>query len=668
MHAFWETALSNALLVAVLAFVVAVLSRIWRNPAGLHVLWVLVLVKLFTPPLLPVGVPLPIHGVDERIPLETVNHKTQDLVVEAPFQEPAVVTLNVGEVRVAKKAVGARNAKVANESQTPQWITLAAWVWGLGIVVIASAQTCRVVRFRKVLGGAQAPPADTCNVAERIGRRFGLRRVPKILMVPIRISPMVWCIGCRTRVILPTEFFERLAPDGQEAILTHELAHVRRRDHLVRFLELAATTLFWWHPVVWWAARSLRRLEDQCCDAMVVDNDPDAARTYANALVDALDFLSRKPVVAPLGVTAARPADSLARRIEMLKNHRTVARLTLGRLLLLAATAAVPMGLALSAQPPPAEKAPRADRKESSGPRAKTLTLKMTGKQDGRTGPWKRRIFRLNSVPAMDMAQTINDLLKAEEQLGRSPNASTIAVTFDLITNSIVVGGVSAEVDQVGQLIDQLDEAPKRVAIQMLIAQATSVRGGSSGSSKQGPERLERVVDLGVLDELVSIASIEKRLTELRESKRLKILGRPRIVTIDNQSAFIKTGIRQATADDAKSRSGGRTGKGDPQEAGLTVGVTPRVCPNGTVVMEIDVEVSELKSIDDGGAAGVSSSGKKVSLPRIVTTIAQTTVSVPQGLTVVLGGIMATPFAPDEELLIILTPRIVQLEAVPEAK
>ena len=59
--------------------------------------------------------------------------------------------------------------------------------------------------------------------------------------------------GCFCR----PSFFERLDATAQEAILAHELAHVRRKDHWVRLLELVVTTLFWWHPAVWWACRRI---------------------------------------------------------------------------------------------------------------------------------------------------------------------------------------------------------------------------------------------------------------------------------------------------------------------------------------------------------------------------------------------------------------------------
>jgi len=61
MNALWEIVLSNALLVVVLAAGVAVAGRFWKNPLGLHLLWLLVLLKFVTPPLMVIGLPLPLE-------------------------------------------------------------------------------------------------------------------------------------------------------------------------------------------------------------------------------------------------------------------------------------------------------------------------------------------------------------------------------------------------------------------------------------------------------------------------------------------------------------------------------------------------------------------------------------------------------------------------------
>ena len=218
-------------------------------------------------------------------------------------------------------------------------------------MLVASRRVFRIARFKRLLRHGRTPSSALLDVAESVRRRLRLGRVPEIRLLPVCVSPLVWSLGGRPRVFLPSELFERLDEAAQEAILAHELAHIRRGDHWVRLLETAVTTLFWWHPVAWWAARRLQELEDLCCDAVAVDTAPHGAKAYATALLDTLDFLSERPVAPPLAATAAKPSVSLTRRIAMLKNHSSPVRLTFGRLVLLLTAAALPMAVAFGQKP-----------------------------------------------------------------------------------------------------------------------------------------------------------------------------------------------------------------------------------------------------------------------------------------------------------------------------
>ena len=163
---------------------------------------------------------------------------------------------------------------------------------------------------------------------------------------------MVLSVGLRPQLLLPVVLFERLEPAAQRSLLAHELAHVRRNDHLVRLLELLVTTLFWWHPVLWWTRWELRQLEDLCCDAMVVGMMPGSKKVYATALLDTLDFLCDGSIATPLGVTATQSSVLLARRIAVMKDRTAVKRLTFGALVVVVIVAALPMSLAFAAKPP----------------------------------------------------------------------------------------------------------------------------------------------------------------------------------------------------------------------------------------------------------------------------------------------------------------------------
>src|SRR5262249_49415802 len=86
----------------------------------------------------------------------------------------------------------------------------------------------------------------------------------------------------------------------------------------VRWLELACTVLYWWHPVLWWARHRLREAEEQCCDAWVIWALPRARRAYALALVDTVDFLSEARPATPALASGIGPIHDLRKRVPMI--------------------------------------------------------------------------------------------------------------------------------------------------------------------------------------------------------------------------------------------------------------------------------------------------------------------------------------------------------------
>jgi hypothetical protein len=128
-------------------------------------------------------------------------------------------------------------------------------------------------------------------------------------------------------LLLPEQLVARIDAERRSALIAHELAHWRRGDHFVRWLELAVTALFWWFPIVWLARRELRDAEEQLCDSWVVWVLPDARRAYAAALVDTVDYLSdARPLLPPLA-SGMGEVRQLKRRIVMIMNGQTPRRL-----------------------------------------------------------------------------------------------------------------------------------------------------------------------------------------------------------------------------------------------------------------------------------------------------------------------------------------------------
>jgi hypothetical protein len=150
---------------------------------------------------------------------------------------------------------------------------------------------------------------------------------------------MLWALAGPPRLLLPAALWDRLGAEQQDTLLAHELAHLRRRDHWVRRLELLVVGLYWWHPVAWWARRQLREAEEECCDAWVVWALPTAARAYATALLETVTFLSQTRPALPAVASGAGHVQLLKRRLTMILKGTPPRSLTGGGLLLVAALA-----------------------------------------------------------------------------------------------------------------------------------------------------------------------------------------------------------------------------------------------------------------------------------------------------------------------------------------
>jgi bla regulator protein BlaR1 len=122
----------------------------------------------------------------------------------------------------------------------------------------------------------------------------------------------------RPIVLAPAGIFTGLTIEQIEALLAHELAHVRRHDYLVNLLQTAAETLFFYHPAVWWVNRNIRYERENCCDDLAVGVCGDTL-----AYVRALTELEQMRHGAPRLAMAANGGSLLSRVERLLGLHQT---------------------------------------------------------------------------------------------------------------------------------------------------------------------------------------------------------------------------------------------------------------------------------------------------------------------------------------------------------
>jgi beta-lactamase regulating signal transducer with metallopeptidase domain len=196
-------------------------------------------------------------------------------------------------------------------AHTP-WLALVVAVWAAGVALLSVRMAGGLLLTRRLERGA-APVTDRewGQRIDRLAERIGLRRAVRLCESALAEVPMAagWL---RPLVLLPAGALLRLPPEQVEAVLAHELAHIRRYDYLINLFQTAVETLLFYHPAVWWVGRRIREERELCCDDIAVAATGDAI-VYARALVE-LETLSRR---APQMVLAAT-GGSLLHRVRRL--------------------------------------------------------------------------------------------------------------------------------------------------------------------------------------------------------------------------------------------------------------------------------------------------------------------------------------------------------------
>ena len=384
--------LSNVLLAGGLALLTTALTRPWRNPHLAHALWLLVLIKLVTPPF----VEIPVLELPRDV--DGVNFTEQSGSFSSGFHASLENSSPVEKSGLASSlpspypSPGGRSRLTTRETQAFNfsWSSLLLIGWLLGTTVFIGVSLRLHSRFLRVVDESHLAGVTLVEDAMGLAEKMGLSSFPQLRTTTAHVAPLVTG-GWRQRVILlPQRLLAQLSRDQTRAVLAHELAHVRRRDHLVQLLKFSVLALYWWNPLAWWASRRLDQSQEACCDAWVAWALPDHRRTYSQTLLQTVEFLTEHQAMpAVAGTFMGRCV--LERRIEMILNQtvpRRISRRATGFILAIglavlpivftAATAAQPAAPELAPGTPTDPQGPEAEalsKEQPEGPAAATADL-----------------------------------------------------------------------------------------------------------------------------------------------------------------------------------------------------------------------------------------------------------------------------------------------------
>lgn len=265
------------------------------------------MVAMVEPPALPLLdelTPPPI-ATAQRDPAFEYSTDTPSGIVDLPSIPPAIAIENVSAVKWYERLTDVLQP----------WLSTIVVLWCVGVLLFSVRPVVGWLNVRRLRMVGTSPVTENVQQAlQSIAERLRVNRQVEILASTVVTSPIV--VGCfRSVILLPASFIANVPATQLEAILAHELAHVRRYDYLINLLQTLVETLFFYHPAVWWLSHRIRIERENCCDDLVVATFANNA-DYGRALLAVEEF--RNKAVPPSTLALGAQGGSLLDRVRRL--------------------------------------------------------------------------------------------------------------------------------------------------------------------------------------------------------------------------------------------------------------------------------------------------------------------------------------------------------------
>ena len=352
LEAIWIQALQ----VTISIVIVGAVHRLYANryPHALRVLWVVVLIKCITPPLVvsPSGLFCwlrPANTVSVALPDASTNEVPTSVkslgawsFLDESMQPPSVASQRnsstssshpTGQLpfelseSVAEHGNRPPDVQTNSSEKLPQdskWqislVSCLAVVWGIGLIGRATWQWMHI---RRMIAAVMRSRVETCSAWQaefmQACDRLRLARRPRLVITTKNIGPLVLG-GWRPRVVIPQCLLASRDEAFRASIFGHELMHVRQGDLWVCRLQFLAAAVWWFHPLVHWASRRLMESIETSCDEATVTQFNFSPNRYARHLLEVLE--SKSQLSSLSFVPGVRAWDITSQRLERVMSLR----------------------------------------------------------------------------------------------------------------------------------------------------------------------------------------------------------------------------------------------------------------------------------------------------------------------------------------------------------
>jgi beta-lactamase regulating signal transducer with metallopeptidase domain len=232
------------------------------------------------------------------------------------FTSPAMMAIGSDLSSALAPLAGHKTAGATAQPAPPDLSRFLPWLdvaWLLGVACLSTRTIggWRVIQRLRRSALLEAPEVVYANFA-RLCERLGIKHQVRLYISQHIQGPLALGV-VRSLVILPASALMALSPEQLEAVLAHELAHVRRADYLWNLIQAMIETLFFFHPAVWWLGSRLRQQRELCCDDVAVQSCADPL-VYATALLRLEERRSQRLSLA-MALDGHRPWSGLGLRI-----------------------------------------------------------------------------------------------------------------------------------------------------------------------------------------------------------------------------------------------------------------------------------------------------------------------------------------------------------------